>query len=401
LGLRCYSKIEKTNKNTIQLILPDLKMDKSFSIEELKELKSNMNVDIKNPQPITNEIKSKLISLSQPFDSFAIEQATLSFLYLYLCISTEITSMKVEVKSYLPVGAGLGSSAAYGVSLVSSLLTFFNHIEKDKFKEKDTLKLINDWAFIAEKIAHGNPSGIDNSVSTYGRAQAYTKGNLTALESFNSFRFILTNTNVPKNTKVQVQNVRDLHDNYPTVINPILDSIHNIGERCKELFTNENDEKNIIKELKDMIDVNHYLLCSLNVGHEKIEQIRQITKKYGLHTKITGAGGGGCMLTFVPNESKEDIIIKVKDDLKNNHFTCYDTTIGGDGVLLHKFNNEYIHKEDEEQIKNTFVYKRVDIKNDVDETTSKKIKKNLQTSNSKSNNNATSEYKNSSNKNNK
>jgi len=77
--------------------------------------------------------------------------------------------MKVEVKSYLPVGAGLGSSAAYGVSLVSSLLTFFNHIEKDKFKEKDTLKLINDWAFIAEKIAHGNPSGIDNSVSTYGK----------------------------------------------------------------------------------------------------------------------------------------------------------------------------------------------------------------------------------------
>jgi len=43
LGLRCYSKIEKTNKNTIQLILPDLKMDKSFSIEELKELKSNMS----------------------------------------------------------------------------------------------------------------------------------------------------------------------------------------------------------------------------------------------------------------------------------------------------------------------------------------------------------------------
>jgi len=49
-----------------------------------------------------------------------------------------------------------------------------------------------------------------------------------------------------------------------------------------------------------MIDVNHYLLCSLNVSHEKIENIRQITKKYGLHTKITGAGGGGCMLTFVP-----------------------------------------------------------------------------------------------------
>jgi len=299
-----------------------------------------------------------------------MEQATLSFLYLYICISTKIISSRIEVKSYLPVGAGLGSSAAYGVSLVSSLLTFFNHIEKDKFKDKDTLKIINDWAFIAEKIAHGNPSGIDNSVSTYGRAQAYTKGNLTALESFNSFRFILTNTNVPKNTKVQVQNVRDLHDNYPSVINPILDSIHNIGERCKELFTSENDEKQIIKELKDMIDVNHYLLCSLNVGHQKIEQIRQITKKYGLHTKITGAGGGGCMLTFVPNENKEDVIVNVKNELKDNHFTCYDTTIGGDGVLLHKINNEYIYKDDEGIIKKTFTQKRIDNKNETQNTIS-------------------------------
>ncbi|ORX59064.1 mevalonate kinase-like protein [Piromyces finnis] len=354
LGLRCYSKVEKTDKNTVQLILPDIHMDKSFSIEELKELKSSQKIDINNPEPIPNDLKNKLISISQPFESFAMEQATLSFLYLYLCISTEITGIRVEVKSYLPVGAGLGSSAAYGVSLVSSLLCFFNHIEKDNFKNKDTLKLINDWAFIAEKIAHGNPSGIDNSVSTYGRAQAYTKGNLTALESFNSFRFILTNTNVPKNTKVQVQNVRNLYDNYPSVINPILDSIHNIGERCKELFTNENDGKKIIKELKDMIDVNHYLLCSLNVGHEKIEQVRQITKKYSLHTKITGAGGGGCMLTFVPNESEEDTILCVKNELKNNHFTCYDTTIGGDGVLIHQMNNEYIHEADEEQIKQIF-----------------------------------------------
>jgi len=80
-----------------------------------------------------------------------------------------ITGVRVEVKSFLPVGAGLGSSAAYGVSLVSCLLTFFNHIQKDKFNDGKTLKLINDWAFIAEKIAHGNPSGIDNSVATYGK----------------------------------------------------------------------------------------------------------------------------------------------------------------------------------------------------------------------------------------
>jgi len=334
-------------------------MDKSFSVEHLKEIKANLgDIDIKNPKPIENEIKKKLITIGQPFDSFAVEQATLSFLYLFICIAPEIIGVKVEVKSFLPVGAGLGSSAAYGVSLVSALLTFFGFIDKNRFYEKENLKFINDWAFISEKIAHGNPSGLDNSVSTFGKAQAFTKGNLTALESFSSSRFILTNTNVPKNTKVQVQNVRDLYNNYPDVINPILDSIHNIGERCKNLFNGEKNEKEIINELKSMIDVNHYLLCSLNVGHEKIEKIRQITKKFGLHSKITGAGGGGCMLTFVPNGSNESTINNAKTELINNNFTCYDTIIGGDGVLIHKFNDIYIKEEDEEQIKNTFVNKK-------------------------------------------
>lgn len=37
---------------------------------------------------------------------------------------------------------------------------------------------------------------------------------------------------------------------YPDVINPILDSIHNIGERCKTLFNGEKSEEEIVKELK-------------------------------------------------------------------------------------------------------------------------------------------------------
>jgi len=238
------------------------------------------------------------------------------------------------------------------VSLASALLTFFGYIDKNNLKEKESLKLINDWSFIAEKIAHGNPSGLDNSVATYGKAQAFTKGKLTALESFNSTRFILTNTNVPKNTKVQVQNVRNLYNNYPDVINPILDSIHNIGERCKNLFNGENNQEKIVNELKNMIDVNHYLLCSLNVGHEKIEQIKQITKKFGLGSKITGAGGGGCMLTFVPNGTNEDIVRNTKAELQKNNFTCYDTTIGGDGVLIHKINDMFIDGNYEKQLKN-------------------------------------------------
>ena len=94
---------------------------------------------------------------------------------ILLCVRN-IPSLTIEVASSLPTGAGLGSSAAYSTCLASSLLQHRRltsvALQVDKsntatWSDKD-VKLINQWAFIGEKVIHGNPSGIDNSVSTYG-----------------------------------------------------------------------------------------------------------------------------------------------------------------------------------------------------------------------------------------
>lgn len=70
----------------------------------------------------------------------------------------------------LPIGGGLGSSASFAVSAASALLVLIGIVDADqKNWKEENYKLINDWAFQAEKIVHGTPSGIDNSVSTYGR----------------------------------------------------------------------------------------------------------------------------------------------------------------------------------------------------------------------------------------
>lgn len=92
-----------------------------------------------------------------------------------------MVSLDFMVSSNLPTSAGLGSSAAFAVSLVSSLLRLSNKV-KDPVKdnssfntwESEDLSLINAWAYVAEKIIHGNPSGVDNSVSTYGRLHVCT-----------------------------------------------------------------------------------------------------------------------------------------------------------------------------------------------------------------------------------
>lgn len=80
----------------------------------------------------------------------------------------------VVVTSELPLGSGLGSSAAFSVALSGALLAFSDSVSLDMsrqewsvFGESD-LELVNKWAFEGERIIHGKPSGIDNTVSTYG-----------------------------------------------------------------------------------------------------------------------------------------------------------------------------------------------------------------------------------------
>jgi len=93
--------------------------------------------------------------------------------------SSTASGVHIAVHSTLPPSAGLGSSAAFATCLVASLLIGFGHISPPphlgdgdtgvvQLSESD-LRLINSWSFVVEKIIHGRPSGIDNSISTYGQ----------------------------------------------------------------------------------------------------------------------------------------------------------------------------------------------------------------------------------------
>lgn len=82
------------------------------------------------------------------------------------------------IRSALPISAGLGSSAAFSVSLASALLYVNSHLPLPSKEAKipiESANLVNSWAFIGEKVIHGNPSGVDNTVSTLGGAIAFSK----------------------------------------------------------------------------------------------------------------------------------------------------------------------------------------------------------------------------------
>jgi mevalonate kinase len=213
----------------------------------------------------------------------------------YQLLSLQNVKLSICAKSdKLPIGAGLGSSAAFSVAasaalykLQSQLITpsiicgppitkklksYHDHdndantnVSNNNSNNnnnnilyhqptKEQLDIINKLAFYSETLIHGIPSGIDNTVSTYGGAVQYTKtkkyskdkitqekgekesdddddddDGIVFLDNFPSLHVILTNTNVPRSTKDLVHGVKVLKENHPEIVDPILDSIGNIS----------------------------------------------------------------------------------------------------------------------------------------------------------------------------
>ena len=113
--------------------------------------------------------------------------SVICFLYLYSIIMEDfLVPMEIEVESEIPLGAGLGSSAALSVCLSAGLTGVLHQLKKlDKnifnHLEQTTRKEVCKLAFLSEKILHGTPSGIDNSVSTYGGMLHFTGGVITTI----------------------------------------------------------------------------------------------------------------------------------------------------------------------------------------------------------------------------
>jgi len=107
---------------------------------------------------------------------------------------SRLPSFSVEVNTTIPIGAGLGSSASYCVCLGTALLAATGRIslpsviaatgsvlhssalsateaETNVSLSAQDLELICKWSLEAEKLVHGKPSGIDNSVCTYGKCK--------------------------------------------------------------------------------------------------------------------------------------------------------------------------------------------------------------------------------------
>jgi len=248
------------------------------------------------------------------------------------------------VDTEVPLSVGLGSSAAFNVALTTAMVKFFGiEIGDDQKGEISQAgkELINKWALQAEKVMHGNPSGIDNTTSTFGGIVAFTKGVLETLQKVPTLQLIIVNTRVERNTKLLVSKVGELHKQHPEISNCLLDSVHNISQNIFKLFqgySTKSDPQTISrieKNIETFIPINEHVLFALGVGHPILTRVCEIAAKYQLQAKLTGAGGGGSAFVFVPKNKDQLQVHHMIQEFKDKGFDCLNLNIGAGGVRLH------------------------------------------------------------------
>ncbi|XP_062199287.1 mevalonate kinase-like isoform X2 [Phragmites australis] len=259
--------------------------------------------------------------------------------FLFLC-----RPGRVVVSSELPMGAGLGSSAAFCVSMSGALLTAAAAVsvggsggEWELFG-KDDLELVNRWAFQGEKIIHGKPSGIDNAVSTFGSMIRFKKGELTNLKSRNPVKMLISDTRVGRNTKALVAGVCERASRHPDAMSSVFHAVNSVSEELSSIVELAAEDEIAItskeEKLAELMEMNQGLLQCMGISHASIETVLRTTLKYSLVSKLTGAGGGGCVLTLIPTLLSNLVLEKVTTELESHGFRCFKVEVGGQGLQV-------------------------------------------------------------------
>jgi hydroxymethylglutaryl-CoA reductase len=208
-------------------------------------------------------------------------------------------SIKIEVLPHVPRAMGLGGSAALAVAIIRAL---------DKhYKLKLSNEEINHLAYKSEKLVHGNASGIDNTLATYGKFILFKKGDPPAMKDVKikqPIPIVVGLSGVESLTAKMVAKVHDAWTNNKSLYNRIFNEINDLALETVSII-----EKHNLKQLGELMNVNQGLLNALQVSSQELEELIDIARRNGaLGAKLTGGGGGGAMVAIASDQDEAQYI---------------------------------------------------------------------------------------------
>ena len=198
----------------------------------------------------------------------------------------------IRVTSRIPIGMGLGGSAAFAVAVIRA----FGALLGRQLSDVD----INRLAFRCEQLTHGTPSGIDNNIATFGEPVLYSKGQ-------NRTRPIRLPGPVPPvvaagsrrgSTKDMVAGVRARYEKEQVLYDTIFNEIDEMSVAAATALGDSD-----YSHLGAMMNVCHGYLNAIQVSTPELETMVANARDAGaIGAKLTGAGGGGSIVALCPGK---------------------------------------------------------------------------------------------------
>lgn len=231
-------------------------------------------------------------------------------------IDVKKTPVKIELGGDLVAASGVGASAASCTAIARALSEHFGLGLNDE--------QINAIAFEGEKGYHGTPSGIDNTVSTFGGLLWYVKGTPPVFEQItapNAFEIVVANTGITASTSEVVADVKRRKEAEPQRFEEIFNDYKALAFGARKAL-----EAGDLGKAGLLMNMNHTLLQEIGVSCKELDSIVDVAMKNGaLGAKMTGTGRGGNAIALTPGVELQS---KVADALGKAGFEVLTTKIG-------------------------------------------------------------------------
>lgn len=222
--------------------------------------------------------------------------------FLFLSRISPFPNLDITITSTIPVASGLGSGAAVTVALVRALSSHLNFPMTDE--------QVNAFAYEIEKLHHGTPSGIDNTVVTYAKPVYFIKGQ--PIETFKvgrPFTIVIGDTGISAPTKESVGDVRKLWEADKAKWEEVFDEVGEVVKQAKQAI-----ESGKWENLGELMGKNHALLQKMTVSSPELDKLVSAARKAGASgAKLSGGGHGGNMIALVESSQAEAVAKSLMD----------------------------------------------------------------------------------------
>ena len=230
-------------------------------------------------------------------DNGGNNEGILKYVLIALMKTGSKDGLEITINLDIPVGAGLGSSAAVTVATVQAASSF-----KDvKLTKEEIAKLAHQ----VELMVQGSASPIDTILSTYGGIVYLSRDaeEIIKLDMDSEIPLVIGYTSKRGNTGKLVESVRLKMETAPQVMIPLFNSMEALTNGAREALTSGDQ-----RMIGEFMNINHGLLDAIGVNTDELSKMVFVARKNGaLGSKLTGAGGGGSMIAYCPGKVDEVI----------------------------------------------------------------------------------------------